>query len=233
MQLAVAHSWNLSPKDGAALQRKLSPRVVTYDDLPSVETVAGVDVGTEAGGKRARAAVVVLDRHTLSVHERVSAQRALEFPYVPGLLSFRELPVVLDALAKLSALPDLILCDGQGYAHPRRFGLACHLGVVTETPTIGVGKTRLLGEHGSVPDRRGAWVALKDGEETIGAVLRSRRGVKPIFVSIGHRVCLDTAVRLVMECTGKYKLPETTRQAHQLASVAGTSKPVRPVNSEI
>jgi deoxyribonuclease V len=220
MRLAVRHRWDLTPKEAAALQRKLAPRVVAHDDLPVVERVAGVDVGIGTDGERARAAVVVLALRTLAIREHALARRALEFPYVPGLLSFRELPVVLDALAGLSKLPDLILCDGQGYAHPRRFGLACHLGVTTGIPTIGVGKTRLLGEYDSVPDRRGAWVPLRDGEDVIGAVLRTRPGVKPVFVSVGHRVGLDTAVRLVMECTRKYKLPETTRQAHHFASVA-------------
>ncbi len=219
MRLAVTHPWDLNPKEAAALQQQLSSKVLARDLLPNIDTVAGIDVGIDADGRCAQAAVVVLERRTLAIQERARSRRILEFPYVPGLLSFRELPVVLDALGKLRTLPDIILCDGQGFAHPRRFGLACHLGVVADIPTIGVGKTRLTGAHDTIPDARGAWTALKDGKETIGAVLRSRQGVKPIFVSVGHRVSLTTAVRLVMECTGKYKLPETTRLAHSFASL--------------
>ena len=138
---------------------------------------------------------------------------------MPGLLSFRELPGVLAALAKVRIRPDLILCDGQGIAHPRRFGIASHLGVLLDIPTIGVGKTRLTGRHAEPPAAKGAWTPLMDGEETIGAVLRSRAGVKPIYVSTGHRVSLMTAIALTLACLTRYRLPETTRQAHRLASV--------------
>jgi deoxyribonuclease V len=137
---------------------------------------------------------------------------------VPGLLSFRETPAVLEALGRLSERPDLLLCDGQGYAHPRRFGLACHLGVLTGLPSIGVAKSRLIGTHGALPKEKGAWVPLLDGDEAVGAVLRTRDGVAPLYVSIGHRVSLPTAIRWVLACTTRYRLPETTRQAHRLAS---------------
>jgi len=146
------------------------------------------------------------------------AELPVAFPYVPGLLSFRELPAVLAALAGLAQPPDLLLVDGQGLAHPRRFGIACHLGVLTGLPCIGVAKTRLVGVHEPVPDRRGAWVPLHDRGEVIGAVLRSRVGVKPIYVSVGHRLSLRRAVEWVMACTGRYRLPQTTRAAHALAS---------------
>jgi len=184
--------------------------------------VAGVDVGIPHGRKVARAAVAVLEYPQLLLHESVVVERELRFPYVPGLLSFREVPPILDALETLNTFPDLILCDGQGLAHPRRFGLACHLGVVTDTPTIGVAKKRLIGSHPEVPDVRGQWMPLQDGEETVGVALRTRAQVKPVFVSIGHRVSLDSAVAFVMACSPRYRLPETTRQAHRLAS----SKPV-------
>jgi len=137
---------------------------------------------------------------------------------VPGLLSFREAPAILAALAEIERLPDVLLCDGQGLAHPRRFGIACHLGVLTDLPSIGVAKKRLVGTHDEPPDTRGAWVPLVHREETVGAVLRSRAGVKPIFVSCGHRVGLEAAVELVMACTTRYRLPETTRRADRLAS---------------
>jgi deoxyribonuclease V len=142
----------------------------------------------------------------------------VRFPYVPGYLSFREIPVVLAALARLRQQPDLILCDGQGIAHPRRVGIASHLGVLTGTPTIGVAKSRLIGEHEEPRAVRGVWSALRDGEELIGAVLRTRVGTKPLYVSIGHRVSLETAIEFVLACTTRYRLPETTRAAHRLAS---------------
>ena len=137
---------------------------------------------------------------------------------MPGLLSFRELPAVLDALSQLSVMPDIILCDGQGRAHPRRFGIACHLGVLLDLPTIGVGKTRLVGRHLEPGPERGDWTPLLDHEEEIGAVLRTRTGVKPLYISGGHRVCLRTAIELTLACLTRYRLPETTRAAHRLAS---------------
>lgn len=165
-----------------------------------------------------RAAVAVLSFPELTVIDRSVARLPTTFPYVPGLLSFREIPAILAALETLSVLPDLLLVDGQGYAHPRRLGIACHLGVLTDLPTIGVGKTRLVGTHDEPPPERGGWVPLRDAGETIGAVLRTRERVKPIFVSAGHRMSLESAIVWVMRCTTRYRLPETTRHAHMLAS---------------
>ncbi|MES1942643.1 deoxyribonuclease V [Salinisphaera sp. PC39] len=201
-----------------AIQRRLADAVVRHDDLGPVRRIAGVDVGFEDGGRVTRAAVVVLDAEDLRPLDSSLARRETVFPYVPGLLSFREIPAVLDALEGLTAPPDLLLCDGQGSAHPRRMGIACHLGLVTDLPSIGVGKSRLTGRHGPVPEERGAWTPLYDGDEIIGAVLRSRAGVKPIYVSPGHRVGLETAVDRVMRCLTRYRLPETTRAADALAS---------------
>lgn len=212
------HSWNLSPKEAIALQRRLASQVITEDQLGEVALVAGVDVGFEDQGKTTRAAVVVLRLADLSLVEQAVARQPTRFPYIPGLLSFRECPTVLAALEKLTVLPDLLLCDGQGIAHPRRCGIACHLGVLTGLPSIGVGKSRLVGSHGPVPATRGGWTPLLDKKETVGAVLRTRIGVKPIFVSIGHRICLATAIHYVMACTTRYRLPETTRAADKLAS---------------
>lgn len=201
-----------------AIQRRLADIVVRHDDLGPVRRIAGVDVGFEDGGRVTRAAVVVLDAAELHPLDSSLARRDTTFPYVPGLLSFREIPAVLDALDGLTIRPDLLLCDGQGSAHPRRMGIACHLGLVTGLPSIGVGKSRLTGRHGPVPEARGAWTPLRDGDEIIGAVLRSRAGVKPIYVSPGHRVGLETAVGWVMRCLTRYRLPETTRAADALAS---------------
>jgi deoxyribonuclease V len=165
----------------------------------------------------------VLRYSTLELEEYAIARRPTRFPYVPGLLSFRELPAVLEAIERLRQTPDILLCDGQGLAHPRRCGIACHLGVLTDLPAIGVAKTRLVGFSAPVPDVRGAWQPLYDGAEVVGAVLRTRQGVKPLYVSCGHRISLNTAIGLVMGCTRKYRLPETTRAAHRLASGPATA----------
>ena len=214
----MIHDWDLSPAEARELQRRLSGRVITVDRLPVVQRVAGVDVGFENDGAVTRAAVVVLSYPGLERLDQAVARQPTRFPYIPGLLSFRELPAVLEALERLSAEPDLLLCDGQGVAHPRRLGIASHLGVLIDKPTIGVGKSRLCGQHGPVPESRGEWTPLVDRGETIGAVLRSREGVRPIYVSSGHRIGLETAIRYVMACTIRYRLPETTRQADRLAS---------------
>jgi deoxyribonuclease V len=145
-------------------------------------------------------------------------RRKTRFPYVPGYLSFREAPAALAAMRRLRRDPDLIVCDGQGFAHPRRFGLACHLGLLANLPSIGVAKSRLIGEHAVLGSQRGEWVPLVDDGERIGVVLRTRTGVRPVYVSVGHRISLETAIDYVLRCTTRYRLPETTRQAHRLAS---------------
>jgi len=221
------HRWNLTPAEAIALQEQLRPRVIARDRVGKVRRVAGVDVGFEQEGAVTRAAVAVLSFPELELVEWAIARKPTRFPYVPGLLSFRETPAVLAALAKVRLRPDLLLCDGQGLAHPRRFGFACHLGLLAGIPSIGVAKTRLIGEHGDVPARRGGWVPLEDHGEVIGAVLRTRRGVKPVFVSVGHRVGLETAIRWVMACVTRYRLPETTRWAHRLASGGERRLPCR------
>ena len=200
------------------MQRELCLHLVLTDRLGPVQRVAGVDVGFEANGSVTRAAVAVLRYPELDLLETAIARRPTEFPYVPGLLSFRELPAVLEAIDRLREPPDLLLCDGQGIAHPRRLGIASHLGLLVDIPSIGVAKTRLCGSHGAVPDQRGAWTPLRADSEIIGAVLRTRPGVKPLYVSPGHRIGLETAIGYVMRCCTRYRLPETTRHAHRLAS---------------
>ena len=201
-----------------AVQEALRAQVVREDRLGPVNTVAGIDVGFEDRGRLTRAAVVVLAFPGLEPVAQAISRSPTRFPYIPGYLSFRELPAVLEALDRLAGLPDLMLCDAQGLAHPRRFGLACHLGVLTGIPCIGVAKSRLVGRHEEVPHDKGQWVPLRDQEETIGAVLRTRTGVRPVYVSIGHRVSLETAIEYTLRCTTRYRLPETTRHAHRLAS---------------
>ncbi len=215
--MTESHSWNVSPSEARAIQEDLRRRVIVQDDFGEIRQVAGTDVAFEERGRVTRGAVVVLDYPGLGLVEHAIARRPTAFPYIPGLLSFREIPVLLDAMKALHRRPDLVICDGQGTAHPRRFGLACHLGVLTDLPAIGVAKSRLVGRHESVPDRKGAWVPLTDGEEVIGAVLRTRRGVRPVYVSPGHRVGLESAIRLTLDCITRFRLPETTRWADRLA----------------
>ena len=218
MKFEQIHSWDLSPKEAVALQKRLADRVSRENELKDISYVAGVDVGFKRN--MATASVAVLEYPSLALFESVTASLPISFPYIPGLLSFREIPVVLAALEKIETRPDVIICDGQGIAHPRRFGIACHLGVITGIPTIGAGKTRLLGTHLEPGDEKGSMSALLDGPEVIGAVLRTRAHVKPIYVSIGHKVDLDASIRCVLACTTKYRLPETTRWAHKLASLS-------------
>ncbi len=212
------HAWDVSPKEAIAIQESLLDRLVLHDDFGEINTVAGVDVGFEKNNTITRAAIAVLDFETLELKESVIARKPTTFPYIPGLLSFREIPAVLEAMLKLSLVPDLLLCDGQGIAHPRRLGIATHLGILTDIPSVGVAKSRLVGSHADVAKEKGEHVPLMHQSEQIGVVLRTRTNVKPLFISPGHRVGMESAIRLVMKCTTKYRLPETTRWAHKLAS---------------
>jgi deoxyribonuclease V len=226
MKIEERHDWSLTAEGAVIIQQSLRSEVITTDELGTVRYVAGVDVGFESEGSITRAAVAVLGLDDLKLQDRAIARRPTTFPYIPGFLSFREVPAVLDALQKLTVLPDLLLCDGQGIAHPRRFGIACHLGLLTNLPSIGVAKSLLVGKHDEVPNERGSWVPLTHKGETIGAVLRTRVGTKPLYISTGHRVSLETAIAYVMRCTTKYRLPETTRFAHNLASGPAIDEPV-------
>ena len=218
MKITQRHVWPASIEEAKIIQQQLCTEVIATDKLNVVQLVAGVDLGFSDDGSVSRAAVAVLNFPNLQLREKAIALRPTTFPYVPGFLSFREVPAVLDALEKLKTAPDLILCDGQGLAHPRRFGLACHLGVLTDIPTIGVAKSRFIGDSAELPAAKGSWQPLIHQGETIGAVVRTRSRVKPLYVSIGHRVSLPTAIDYVLRCTPKYRLPETTRIADRLAS---------------
>ena len=221
MKIDIPKTWPGDAAGAIAIQNRLRDRVITTDQFETITTVAGIDAGFEQEGTITRAAVVVLKLPELTLLEQAIAYRPTTFPYVPSLLSFREMPTVLDALTQLTLEPDLIVCDGAGIAHPRRLGIASHLGVLINKPTIGVAKSRLLGTHNELPPEKGAWVPLMDQGETIGAVLRSRTGTKPLYVSPGYRISLNTAVDYVLQCTPKYRLPETTRLADRLASNRG------------
>lgn len=222
MRLYHQHSWDLSPKEAIALQQRLRRHIRIEDDFGPVRTVAGVDVGFEQKNTITRAAVAVLAFPSLELVASAIARQPTRFPYVPGLLSMRELPAVLAAMAQLPKLPDLLLCDGQGIAHPRRMGVASHLGLLLDLPAIGVGKSRLLGSHQEPGPEKGVWQPLLDKGEEVGCVLRTRSGVKPLYISPGHRVGLASAREWVMRCVTRYRLPETTRWAHRLASGPAT-----------
>jgi deoxyribonuclease V len=210
------HRWDVTPRRAIALQRELAGGVVRRTTRRRFQRVAGADIALTPDGARCVAGVVVWDAIAQQVIEEVTATRRLTFPYVPGLLSFREAPAVLAAIRKLKTEPDAFLFDGQGYAHPRRLGLACHVGLFIDRPSVGCAKSRLTGEHAAPGTARGATVPLYDGDERIGAVVRTRPNVTPVYVSVGHRMDLERAVELVLACANRYRLPEPTRLADQL-----------------
>jgi deoxyribonuclease V len=210
------HSWDLKPPEATALQARLSRRVVrqTRINFEDIDTVAGVDIGYRSD--TACAAVVVMNLKDLKILEETVATKPLQFPYVPGLLSFREGPVIMEALGKLKTPPDLLMIDGQGIAHPRRFGAASHIGVLLDMPSIGCAKTRLVGDYEPPQRCAGSTSFLTDAEETIGAVV-TRTGVKPVFVSIGHLMDLNDSIRVVLKSCRGYRLPEPLRRADHLS----------------
>lgn len=220
MHVDVPHDWPGTPDEAIRIQDRLRPLADRVGPAPSApRTVAGVDVAY-AGSHGAvddvlAAAVVVLDAATLEPVDEATAVGRAAFPYVPGLFAFRELPTLVEALRQLTVVPDVLLCDGQGYAHPRRFGLACHLGVITNLPTAGVAKTPLVGSFdlAGLGYERGAWTPLRDQGETVGRVLRTQDGIKPVYVSTGHRINLEAACRITLAASPRYRLPETTRLA--------------------
>ncbi|MFH0982188.1 MAG: deoxyribonuclease V [Planctomycetota bacterium] len=212
------HRWTLTPRRAIAIQTRLAGSVLQTTPVRPIRLVVGADVAFSDDGGRCIAAVVLWDINAQAVVEERLAVRAASFPYVPGLLSFREAPAVLAALRKLRHAPDALMCDGQGLAHPRRFGLACHVGVIVGWPTIGCAKSRLVGEHAEPAAERGAHTALVHQGQVVGTVLRTRSGVKPVFVSVGHRIDLPTAEQVVLDCAVHYRLPEPTRLADHLAA---------------
>lgn len=211
-------NWEVTPKEAVEVQRQLRDSIVTHPPAGfAPRTVAGADVSITRGSRIGYAGIVVLDAETLEEIESAGVARELTFPYIPGLLSFRELPVLAPAWEALKAKPDVLLFDGHGYAHPRRFGLACYGGVLFDVPSIGVAKTILVGEHGPLAHERGATAELVHRGEVVGMAVRTREGVNPIYVSIGHLMDLPTAVELVL-MVSRYREPETTRSTHQLVN---------------
>jgi deoxyribonuclease V len=214
------HRWNVSPSWAVAIQRELASKVDISKMRGPVRFVAGLDASITRNEKWYVAAVVLWDVRGRVVVEQHVARRRLTFPYIPGLLSFREAPALLAAIRKLRTRPDVLMCDGQGLAHPRRFGIACHVGLLTGLPSIGCAKSILIGKHGALKPARGSTVALIDRGERVGTVLRTRDGVNPVYVSVGHRIDLAGAEEIVLQCSIGVRLPEPTRLAHQLCGKA-------------
>jgi len=210
------HNWDLSYSQARQLQAELAPKIQHTALNRPPRSVAGIDCAFSKDGNRIYAAVVVLTLPELALIETAHADQPTRFPYIPGLLSFREAPVCLAAVEKLKSLPELFIVDGQGIAHPRRFGLASHLGLLLDRPTIGCAKSKLTGTFDPPAPQKGSYSPLLDADELIGAVVRTRTNVKPVFVSVGHKCSLKDAIELTLACTSRYRLPEPTRLAHQL-----------------
>ena len=219
MQLKRLHSWDLTPTQAVALQRQLAARVDVHSPLERFDLIAGADVSYSRFANVLYAGVVVLRMADLAIVERREAVRETKFPYVPGLLSFREAPALLEALAQVKSAPDVVVLDGHGFAHPRRFGLACHIGLWLDRPCLGCAKSRLTGTFKRLGVKAESRASLVDGDEIIGAVVRTKTNVKPVFVSVGHRIDLESAVRIILTVRAGHRIPEPTRLADQHVGV--------------
>ena len=217
MRTKPLHEWSLEQEEAKALQRELAKRVVREDRLDEVRHITGVDMAINEVNGMARAAVVLLSYPALEIVEQHVFEEPVRMPYIPGLLSFREIPCILGAFDLLKQQPELVMVDGQGIAHPRRLGIASHLGLWLDLPTIGCAKSILTGHHGPLSEEVGSWVPLEADREVIGAVLRTRARVKPMIISLGHRISLETSLRYVLACARGYRLPEPTLLADKLS----------------
>ncbi len=234
MNIRRLHSWEVSLEEARDIQTRLASQVSLANAIPEQpHYVAGTDISPPDSSGVAWGAAVVMSLPDLQVIEVKRTQGKPGFPYIPGFLSFREAPLVLGALERLVTTPDFILADGQGLAHPRRFGLACHLGIFADTPTIGCAKSILRGRHGPLSGERGAWATLEDKGDVVGAALRTRGNVTPIYVSVGHKVDLPSALRWVLACGGGYRMPEPTRLAHQAAAGRLPEREPDPMKPEV
>ncbi len=214
------HSWRVSPKEAVAIQKEVASLVSRSKPQKPFRFVAGADAAFSKDGELCIAGVVVWDLKTRQTIEEHVATAKLRLPYIPGLLTFREAPAIIAALSKLRQTPDVLICDGQGIAHPRRLGIASHLGVFVDLPSVGCAKSRLIGEYEEPANKKGSKSPLFDKDTVIGTVLRTRDNVKPVFVSIGHKIDLQSAEKLIMDCTAGYRLPEPTRLADHLVAKA-------------
>lgn len=213
------HDWNLSPLAAVQMQHELRARIRIEPLSAPIETIAGADVSFNKFSPLIYAAIVVLHVPSLTIIEEAEAVTEIKFPYVPGLLSFREIPALLEAWAKLKIEPDAVMLDGQGIAHPRRMGIAAHFGLCVDRPTLGCAKSVLVGTYEQPPPERGAWMPMTHQGEIIGAALRTKTNVGPVFVSPGHRLDLAGAVAMTLQCGGGYRIPEPTRHAHNRANI--------------
>jgi deoxyribonuclease V len=218
MRVHKLHEWQVSVPEAMQIQMSLARKIITKGDKLNPRLIAGIDISSPDAQGIARGAIVVLTYPEFTVLEVQVSEGKIAFPYIPGLLSFRESPLVLSAGERLRHTPDLVLVDGQGIAHPRRFGLASHLGLLFDLPTVGCAKSLLCGGHAPVGEEAGCYAELRDRGEVIGAALRTKTGMKPIYVSIGHKIDLATAIQWVMRCCQGYRVPEPTRLAHLAAA---------------
>ncbi len=218
MKIMNLHDWNLTYSEAVLLQKELANKVKHQKIMVPLKTIAGLDCAFSKNGKKIIAVIVVLKFENFELLETVSAVQDVTFPYIPGLLSFREAPVCIEAAKKLQIVPDVFMIDGQGIAHPRRLGIAAHLGLFFDIPTIGCAKSRLIGQFAEPSIEKGAFYSLKDKNEIIGSVVRTRNKVKPVFVSVGNNCLLEDAINITLACAKKYRIPEPTRLAHQYVS---------------
>lgn len=212
MKIIKVHTWNVTTKQAIAIQHNLKVRIKTFDDFGLIKTIAGVDVGFIKEKNLSCAALVIFSYPDMRILDVITCSGPINFPYIPTLLSFREIPIVLSCFEKLENPPGILILDGQGYAHPRRMGLACHVGVLLDIPTIGCAKSRLTGEFNMPGKKKGSFSYLYDKGEIIGAVLRTKDDTHPVFVSIGHRVSLDTSIKLILDMSIT-RIPEATKIA--------------------
>lgn len=219
VKIKILHPWDVTPLEAVEIQRSIRELVSSIDDFDKIQRVAGVDVNFNYKKNRARAAVVVLGFPRMNRIDEAAAEGEISFPYLPGLFAFREIPLLVPALEKLTTQPHLMIVNGQGMAHPERVGLASHLGVLTDIPTIGCARSRFIGTYQPPRKEKGASTYLYDNEKIIGAVVRTRTNVAPLYVSIGHRISLSRAVEYVLKCTRQFRLPEPLRAAHRLTRI--------------
>jgi deoxyribonuclease V len=224
MRIEHRHGWKVTTAEAKAIQLEIAPEISRKGNILKPRFIAGIDVSVNRWEKRGRAAVVVLSWPDLEIVEVQTVEAEVTFPYVPGLLSFREMPLILPAFEKVVNVPDLIIVDGQGIAHPRRIGLAAHLGLCLGIPTIGCAKSRLCGECKEPGNEKGNYKEFINNDEIIGAAVRTRVGVKPVYVSTGHLISLESAIEWVLNCCRGYRLPEPTRAAHSLAAITNNQK---------
>ena len=232
MHPSKLHRWDVSPEEAIEIQKRLRSQLDLQSEPEQIETVAGIDVSYDKGSDWLFAAIVVIQVRDLQILDSASATATVPFPYIPGLLSFRECPAVLEAWEKLTVKPDCLMCDGQGIAHPRRLGIASHLGLWLDLPSIGCAKSLLVGEYREPGSKRGSIEPLYHRKEHVGAILRTKNGVQPVFVSQGHKIGLKKAIEIVLACCTRYRLPEPTPQAHLLVNeirrkAGNTDKPDR------